>query len=189
VPLSEHEQRVLRQIERQFQAETGQAVTRHAATRYAQARHSVTGHPVTGHGVTGQAGTRWSRPAEILRHPEEDARSLKRSALGFVLGLVALLVSFASSWVVGVVGFVAMVLCAVRFVQAARRLLMAYLERLATGVAPSRPPVLAPAPTLLAQLRRALWGDRGPMPAPARHYEGELTSDEQDDGPDRTWEA
>ncbi|HET9058428.1 MAG TPA: DUF3040 domain-containing protein [Acidimicrobiales bacterium] len=159
MPLSEHEQQVLRQIERQFQVEMG------------------------------QAQTGWSRPAESPWNPDEDARSVKRSALGFALGLAALLVSFASSWVVGVVGFVAMVMCAVRFVQAARRLLMAHMERLATGLARNYPPAAVPAPTLFAQLRRALWGDGQPLSAPTQPYPGATTGDESEDGPDHTWEA
>lgn len=154
MPLSEHEQRVLSQIERQFQAERGLSHT---------------------DGV----------PADLV----DDARSAKRSAVGFALGLAALLVSFASSWVVGVVGFIAMVLCAVRFIQAARRLLVVQLERLELGLSRRPPTSVEAAPTLFSQLRRALWGMPGspagshpsPKPPPGRG--------EGDGGADQTWEA
>lgn len=123
MPLSEHEQRVLRQIEHQFQAERGLV-----------------------------------RSFEAPTVPADDARSAKRSAAGFVLGLLALLISFASSWVVGVVGFVVMVVCAVSFVQALRRVMAAHIPRLS----PARPG--APGSStgggraVLLQLRDALWG-------------------------------
>lgn len=87
VPLSEHEQRMLRQIERQFQQERGLA-----------------------------------RPLRMPSDPREANRNAKRAALGFVIGLLALLISFASSWVVGVIGFVAMLASAVVLVQSLRRL-------------------------------------------------------------------
>src|ERR1700722_16476660 len=41
------------------------------------------------------------------------ARNCKRAALGFVAGLVILLVAFASSWILGVLGFLVMVVSAV----------------------------------------------------------------------------
>lgn len=88
VPLSEHEQRILRQIERQFQHE------------------------------------HWL--ARALRVPEDAhvaTRNAKRAAGGFVLGLSALLLSFASSWVVGLVGFIIMLASAVSLVQSIRCLL------------------------------------------------------------------
>jgi len=87
VPLSEHEQRMLRQIERQFQQERGLA-----------------------------------RPLRMPADPREASRNAKRASIGFVIGLVALLISFASSWVVGVIGFVAMLASAVVLVQSLRRL-------------------------------------------------------------------
>jgi hypothetical protein len=87
VPLSEHEQRMLRQIERQFQQEKGLA-----------------------------------RPLRMPADPREAARNAKRAAVGFVIGLLALLVSFASSWFVGLIGFVAMLASAVVLVQSFRRL-------------------------------------------------------------------
>ncbi len=41
------------------------------------------------------------------------ARNCRRAGLGFVVGLVILLVAFASSWILGVVGFLVMVVSAV----------------------------------------------------------------------------
>jgi hypothetical protein len=93
VPLSDHEQRILRQIERQFQHE------------------------------------HWL--ARSLRAPEDAhqaARNAKRAAAVFLLGLVALSLSFASSWVVGLVGFVIMLASAVTLVQSIRRLAQDYFS-------------------------------------------------------------
>ncbi|HMK96837.1 MAG TPA: DUF3040 domain-containing protein [Acidimicrobiales bacterium] len=87
MPLSEHEQRVLRQIERQFQQERGLA-----------------------------------RPLRMPADPKEASRNAKRAAIGFVIGLLALLISFSSSWVVGLIGFLAMLASAVVLVQSLRRL-------------------------------------------------------------------
>ncbi|HTV11151.1 MAG TPA: DUF3040 domain-containing protein [Acidimicrobiales bacterium] len=87
MPLSEHEQRVLRQIERQFQVERGLA-----------------------------------RPLRMPAGPREASRNAKRAAIGFVVGLLALVISFASSWVVGLIGFLAMLASAVVLVQSLRRL-------------------------------------------------------------------
>lgn len=95
MPLSEHEQRILRQIERQFQHE------------------------------------HWL--ARFLKVPEgsrQAARNAKRAVAGFVLGLLALSLSFASSWVVGLVGFLIMLASAVTLVQALRRLGRDKLARL-----------------------------------------------------------
>jgi len=94
VPLSDHEQRILRQIERQFQQE------------------------------------HWL--ARALRVPQERdhaARNAKRASAGFVLGLVALLISFTSSWVVGLIGFVVMLACAATLVQSVRRLARDQFDR------------------------------------------------------------
>ena len=103
MPLSEHEQRVLRQIERQFQAERGLA-----------------------------------RPLRVPADPREASRNAKRAALGFVIGLLALLISFASSWVFGLIGFLAMLASAVVFVQSVRRLVQVHWGHSATP--PSSPP-------------------------------------------------
>jgi Protein of unknown function (DUF3040) len=101
VPLSENEQRVLRQIERQFQHEHWLA--------------------------------RSLRVPEDARHA---ARNARRASLGFVLGLVALLLSFASSWVVGLIGFVIMLAAGVTLVQSVRRLVE---DRWGPAASPSSP--------------------------------------------------
>jgi hypothetical protein len=54
--------------------------------------------------------------------PRYLARNCRWAALGFLGGLVILLVSFASSWVLGVVGFVVMTATAIVFVQNLRRM-------------------------------------------------------------------
>jgi hypothetical protein len=88
VPLSEHEQRMLRQIERQFQHDRGLARTLRIPADSKQAVHNS-----------------------------------KLGALGFVVGLVLVVVSFATSWIVGLVGFLVMVVSVVALVQSLRRLL------------------------------------------------------------------
>ena len=50
------------------------------------------------------------------------ARNCRWSLLGFLAGLVILLVSFASSWVLGLVGFVIMTAAAIVFVHNLRRM-------------------------------------------------------------------
>ncbi|MGH9105573.1 MAG: DUF3040 domain-containing protein [Acidimicrobiales bacterium] len=87
MPLSEHEQRVLRQIERQFHSGRGLA-----------------------------------RPLSIPMDPREATRNAKRAAVAFAIGLVALLASFSSSWLVGLLGFLVMLGAAVTLVQSLRRL-------------------------------------------------------------------
>ena len=87
MPLSEHEQRILRQIERQLQQERGLA--------------------------------------RALRMPADSRaarRNARRASLVFVLGLVLLSVSFATYWLVGLVGFIIMLGSAVTLVQSVRRL-------------------------------------------------------------------
>jgi hypothetical protein len=63
-----------------------------------------------------------ARPLRMPSDPREASRNAKRASLGFFVGLVALLISFASSWVVGLIGFVAMLVSAVALVQSLRRL-------------------------------------------------------------------
>lgn len=104
MPLSEHEQRILRQIERQFQQE------------------------------------HWL--ARSLRVPDDAhqaARNAKRALAGFVLGLIALSLSFASSWLVGLVGFVIMLAAGVTLVQSLRRLGRDRLARLQSDQPPAGP--------------------------------------------------
>ena len=50
------------------------------------------------------------------------ARNCKRAALGFVAGLVILLVAFASSWILGVFGFLVMVISAVVLIRNLHRM-------------------------------------------------------------------
>ncbi|MGI8493421.1 MAG: DUF3040 domain-containing protein [Acidimicrobiales bacterium] len=54
--------------------------------------------------------------------PRYLARNCRWGALGFLVGLVVLLVSFASSWVLGIFGFVMMLGGAVVFTQNLRRM-------------------------------------------------------------------
>ena len=54
--------------------------------------------------------------------PRYLARNCKWAALGFVAGLVVLLASFASSWVVGIFGFVVMLGSATVLVQNLRKM-------------------------------------------------------------------
>jgi hypothetical protein len=54
--------------------------------------------------------------------PRYLARNCRWSLLGFLGGLVILLVSFASSWILGLVGFVIMTAAAIVFVQNLRRM-------------------------------------------------------------------
>jgi len=50
------------------------------------------------------------------------ARNCRRAALGFLAGLVILLVAFASSWILGVFGFLIMVISAVVLIQNLHRM-------------------------------------------------------------------
>ena len=54
--------------------------------------------------------------------PKYLARNCKWAALGFLAGLVVLLVGFASSWVVGVFGFVIMLVSAIVLTHNLRRM-------------------------------------------------------------------
>jgi hypothetical protein len=63
--------------------------------------------------------------ARSLRMPgnaHEARRNARRSAVTFIFGLVLLSISFATYWVVGLVGFVIMLVSAVTLVQSVRRL-------------------------------------------------------------------
>ncbi len=132
MPLSEHEQRMLRQIERQFEHEHGLA-----------------------------------RALRTPVDPHNALRTAKRAALGFLVGLICLLVSFASSWLVGVVGFLTMLVSTVKLVQSVRRLLEDHWLRAAMrreGVED----VVPPDATLWQALAQWRAGRRRRPPAPPR---------------------
>ncbi len=93
MPLSEHEQRILRQIERQFDQPRGLA---RAIGTPSDARQAV--------------------------------RNARWAAAWFVLGLVALSLSFVFSWVVGLVGFLVMLASALTFVRSVKFLARERLE-------------------------------------------------------------
>jgi uncharacterized membrane protein len=88
VPLSEDEQRILREIEQRY---------------YTNDRKSA-------------------ERIEQTTLPRYLARNCRWAALGFILGLVVLLVSFASSWILGIFGFLVMVASAVWFTQNLRKM-------------------------------------------------------------------
>jgi uncharacterized membrane protein len=88
VPLSEDEQRILREIEQRY---------------YTNDRKSA-------------------ERIEQTTLPRYLARNCRWAALGFLLGLVVLLVSFASSWILGIIGFLIMVASAVWFTQNLRKM-------------------------------------------------------------------
>ena len=54
--------------------------------------------------------------------PRYLARNCRWSGLGFVVGLVILVVAFASSWIIGVFGFLIMVASAVVLIQNVRKM-------------------------------------------------------------------
>ena len=85
MPLSEHEQRILRQIERQFDQPRGLA---------------------RGIGVPSDA--------------RQAVRNARWAVAWFLLGLVALSLSFVFSWVVGLVGFLVMLAAALTLVRSLR---------------------------------------------------------------------
>jgi uncharacterized membrane protein len=88
VPLSEDEQRILREIEQRY---------------YTNDRKSA-------------------ERIEQTTLPRYLARNCRWAALGFMIGLVVLLVSFASSWILGIFGFLVMVASAVWFTQNLRKM-------------------------------------------------------------------
>ena len=111
MPLSEHEQRILHQIERQFHQERGLA-----------------------------------RSLRVPADSREAARNAKRAAGGFVVGLLALSLSFAFSWVLGLVGFVIMLATGVALVQSLRRLARDRWGRLRADRDGVGPEVVGPEP-------------------------------------------
>ncbi len=66
--------------------------------------------------------------------PRYLARNCRWAALGFLVGLVVLLVSFASSWVLGIFGFVVMLAGAIVFTQNLRRMGQHGWKQLTTSV-------------------------------------------------------
>ncbi|HLI24280.1 MAG TPA: DUF3040 domain-containing protein [Acidimicrobiales bacterium] len=88
MPLSEHEERILHEIERRFYANDPQRARRLQETTL----------------------------------PRFWARRCRRAAVGFVVGLVVLLVALATTWEVGVLGLALMLVSAVSFTQNARRM-------------------------------------------------------------------
>jgi hypothetical protein len=88
VPLSEDDERMLHEIERQFYASDPDSYRRIGQTT-------------------------------LTRHL---ARNCRWAALGFLFGLVVLVISFASSWVIAVFGFVIMLGSAIVFTQNLRKL-------------------------------------------------------------------
>jgi uncharacterized membrane protein len=88
VPLSEEEQRILREIEQRY---------------YHHDRRSA-------------------ERIEQTTLPRYLARNCAWAAVGFVLGLVVVLVSFAFSWVLAIFGFLLMVTAALWFTQNLRRM-------------------------------------------------------------------
>lgn len=71
----------------------------------------------------------------IYRHA---ARNIKWAALGFVVGFIVLVLSFAASLIGGFAGFLAMMACAFVIVGNVRKLGRAGLDSLATSMKKSR---------------------------------------------------
>lgn len=70
--------------------------------------------------------------------PKYLARNCKWAALGFLTGLVVLLVGFASSWVVGVFGFVVMLVSAIVLTHNLRRMGQHGLRQLSASLSGRR---------------------------------------------------
>ncbi len=62
------------------------------------------------------------------------ARNCRWATLGFVVGLVVLLAAFASSWIVGVFGFLLMVASAVVLIQNLHRMSRLGLEQMSRSI-------------------------------------------------------
>ena len=88
MPLSEDEQRILQEIERNFY-DSDPAFAREVST------------------------------TTLYRHA---GRNLKWATLGFVAGFVILIVAFASSWVLGILGFLVMFGCTAVFERNLRKM-------------------------------------------------------------------
>ncbi len=87
MPLSEHEQRILDQIERGFYEDDPRSARRISTTTL----------------------------------PRYLSRNCRLASLGFVVGLLVLVASFATSWVIGLVGFLVMTGSAVALARNLRR--------------------------------------------------------------------
>jgi hypothetical protein len=88
VPLNEHEERILQEIEQRFYANDPESAKRIGSTTL----------------------------------PKYLARNCRWAALAFLVGLVVLLVGFASNWIVGVFGFVVMLASAIVLTHNLRRM-------------------------------------------------------------------
>ena len=88
MPLNEHEERILHEIERRFYAHDPES----------------------------------ARRIESTTLPGYLARNCRWAALGLVAGLIILLVGFASSWIVGIFGFVVMLASGVSLIHNLRRI-------------------------------------------------------------------
>ncbi len=128
MPLSEHEQRILRQIERQLQQERGLARS-------------------------------LRMPADV----QEARRNARRSTATFIVGLLLLSVSFATYWVLGLVGFLIMLVSAVTLVQSVRRLAREHWGRAsgAEEVGNGREPLSGHGPWGRGPEGGRWWGGRG----------------------------
>ncbi|MDA8046369.1 MAG: DUF3040 domain-containing protein [Actinomycetota bacterium] len=62
------------------------------------------------------------------------ARNCKWAALGFVIGLIILIAGFASSWVVGILGFLIMVASAVVLIQNLHKMSRLGLEQMSRSM-------------------------------------------------------
>ncbi len=88
MPLNEHEERILHEIEQRFLAHDPESANRLRSTTL----------------------------------PKYLARNCRWAALGFLVGLVVLLVGFASNWIVGVFGFAVMLGSAIVLTHNVRRM-------------------------------------------------------------------
>jgi len=66
--------------------------------------------------------------------PRYLARNCRWAALGFVIGLLILVVAFASSWIIGIFGFLIMVASAVILIQNIRKMSKLGLEQVTRSI-------------------------------------------------------
>ena len=62
------------------------------------------------------------------------ARNSRWAALGFIVGLVVLMAAFASSWIIGIFGFLIMVASAVVLIQNLRKMSRLGLEQMSRSI-------------------------------------------------------